>query len=111
MIGIDNPQSRFGSAGTRKSTRARDARPNSDNCSTYLERFEAGGAKPSTVLEQSDAWAAFIARDNPEYAEEMQGIATGAALSFDRNRPLEGPLRIGLLRLRLDADFTIIWHI
>jgi isopenicillin-N N-acyltransferase-like protein len=52
-----------------------------DNYATYVERFEAGGAKLSVVLEQSDAWAAFIARDNPEYAEEMAGVAEGAELS------------------------------
>jgi isopenicillin-N N-acyltransferase like protein len=53
-----------------------------DNFATYIERFEAGGAKQPRVLEQSDAWAEFIARDNPEYAEEMQGIAAGAGLSL-----------------------------
>jgi isopenicillin-N N-acyltransferase-like protein len=53
-----------------------------DNYATYVERFEAGGAKLPVVLEQSDAWAAFIARDNPEYAEEMLGVATGAELSL-----------------------------
>jgi len=34
------------------------------------------------VLEQSDAWAALIARDNPVYAEEMAGVAAGAELSL-----------------------------
>jgi isopenicillin-N N-acyltransferase-like protein len=53
-----------------------------DNYATYIERFETGGAKESVVLEQSDAWADFIARDNPEYAEEMAGIAAGANLSL-----------------------------
>ena len=54
----------------------------SANYATYMERFQAGGAAPATVLEQSDAWAAFIARDNAEYAEEMAGIAAGADLSL-----------------------------
>jgi isopenicillin-N N-acyltransferase-like protein len=53
-----------------------------DNYATYVARFEAGGAKLPVVLEQSDAWAAFIARDNPEYAEEMAGVAAGAELSL-----------------------------
>ncbi|HUA17279.1 MAG TPA: C45 family peptidase [Bryobacteraceae bacterium] len=52
------------------------------NLATYMSRFEAGGARKSDVLEQSDAWAAFIVRDNPEYAEEMQGVAAGADLSL-----------------------------
>src|SRR3984957_6814073 len=53
-----------------------------DNFKTYVERFEAGGVTLPVVLEQSDAWAAFIARDNPEYAEEMAGVAEGAELSL-----------------------------
>jgi isopenicillin-N N-acyltransferase-like protein len=53
-----------------------------DNYATYVERFEAGGAKLPAVLEQSDAWAAFIARDNPEYSDEMRGVASGAGLSL-----------------------------
>jgi len=53
-----------------------------DNYRTYVDRFEAGGAKLPVVLEQSDAWAEFIARDNPEYSEEMLGLAAGAGLSL-----------------------------
>jgi isopenicillin-N N-acyltransferase like protein len=52
------------------------------NYTTYLDRFQAGGALLPAVLEQSDAWAAFIARDNPEYAVEMEAIASGAGLSL-----------------------------
>lgn len=52
------------------------------NFATYIERFETGGARQPVVLEQSDAWAAFIARDNPEYADEMAGVAAGAELSL-----------------------------
>jgi isopenicillin-N N-acyltransferase like protein len=53
-----------------------------ENFATYIERFAAGGATKPVVLEQSDAWAAFITRDNPEYTEEMAGIAAGADLSL-----------------------------
>jgi len=53
-----------------------------DNYATYMARFEVGGASKADVLAQSDAWAAFIARDNPEYSEEMQGIAAGSGLSL-----------------------------
>ena len=72
-----------------------------DNYATYVERFQTGGAKSPQVLEQSDAWAAFIARDNPEYAEEMAGIAAGADLSLNRNRDAERALRTDLFRVRL----------
>ena len=53
-----------------------------ENFTTYIQRFQAGGASQQSVLEQSEAWAAFIRRDNPEYAEEMAGIAAGAELSL-----------------------------
>jgi len=69
-----------------------------DNLATYIERFETGGAKPPVVLEQSDAWAAYIARDNPEYAEEMQGIASGANLSLTQ---------IALLNARYELAYCV----
>jgi isopenicillin-N N-acyltransferase-like protein len=68
------------------------------NLATYIERFKTGGAKPSEVLEQSEAWAAFIARDNPEYAEEMQGIAAGSELSLTE---------IALLNARYELTYGV----
>jgi isopenicillin-N N-acyltransferase like protein len=68
------------------------------NLATYIERFEAGGARKPVVLEQSDAWAAFIARDNPEYAEEMEGIAAGADLSLTE---------IALLNARYELAYCV----
>ncbi len=61
------------------------------NYATYIERFEAGGAKQSDVLKQSEAWAAFIARDNSEYAAEMEGIASGSNLSLRLERRNHNP--------------------
>jgi isopenicillin-N N-acyltransferase-like protein len=69
-----------------------------DNYTTYVERFEAGGAKLPVVLEQSDAWAEFIARDNPEYAEEMAGVAAGANLSLTE---------IALLNARYELAYCV----
>lgn len=68
------------------------------NCDTYLERFEAGGAKPAAVLEQSDAWAEFLERDTPEYGEEMAGIAEGAGLSITE---------IALLNARYELAYCV----
>src|SRR5579863_6602782 len=68
------------------------------NYETYIERFEAGGAKQSVVLQQSDAWAAFIARDNPEYATEMEGIAAGAGVSMTE---------IALLNARYELTYCV----
>jgi isopenicillin-N N-acyltransferase-like protein len=68
------------------------------NYATYIERFEAGGAKQAAVLEQSEDWAAFIARDNPEYAEEMEGIAEGANLSLTQ---------IALLNARYELAYCV----
>jgi isopenicillin-N N-acyltransferase like protein len=69
-----------------------------DNFTTYVERFEAGGARLPVVLEQSDAWAAFIARDNPEYAEEMAGVAAGADLSLTE---------IAMLNVRYELAYCV----
>jgi isopenicillin-N N-acyltransferase like protein len=69
-----------------------------ENCATYIERFAIAGAKQDTVLEQSDGWAAFIARDNPEYAEEMQGVASGAGLSLTE---------IALLNARYELTYCV----
>src|SRR5580704_9024993 len=69
-----------------------------DNYATYIERFQIGGAKLPVVLEQSDAWAAFIARDNPEYAEEMAGIAAGADLSLTE---------IAMLNVRYELAYCV----
>jgi isopenicillin-N N-acyltransferase like protein len=69
-----------------------------DNYATYIERFEAGGARRPVVLEQSDAWAAFIARDNPEYAEEMAGVAAGAELSLTE---------IAMLNVRYELAYCV----
>jgi isopenicillin-N N-acyltransferase-like protein len=68
------------------------------NYATYIERFEAGGAKQAAVLEQSEDWAAFTAHDNPEYAEEMEGIAEGANLSLTQ---------IALLNARYELAYCV----
>ncbi len=68
------------------------------NYATYIERFEAGGAKQSDVLKQSEAWAAFIARDNSEYAAEMEGIASGSNLSLTE---------IALLNARYELAYCV----
>jgi isopenicillin-N N-acyltransferase-like protein len=69
-----------------------------ENYATYVERFEAGGATLSAVLEQSDAWAAFIARDHPEYADEMSGVAEGAQLSLTQ---------IAMLNVRYELAYCV----
>ena len=69
-----------------------------ENYATYVERFEAGGATLPVVLEQSDAWGTFIARDNPEYAEEMAGIAAGAELSATE---------IAMLNARYELTYSV----
>jgi isopenicillin-N N-acyltransferase-like protein len=69
-----------------------------DNYATYVERFETGGAKLPVVREQSDAWAEFIARDNPEYAEEMAAVAAGANLSLTE---------IALLNARYELAYCV----
>ena len=49
-----------------------------DNLNTYLKRFEAGGLDPAAVRREGHVWAEVIAKQNPDYAEEMRGLAEGA---------------------------------
>ena len=69
-----------------------------DNYATYVDRFKAGGAKLPVILEQSDGWAAFIARDNPEYSEEMLGIAAGSGVSLTE---------IAMLNARYELTYSV----
>jgi len=51
-----------------------------DNLETYLRRFEAGRVSRQTARAEGAKWVEVIAADNPEYAEEMRGLAEGAEL-------------------------------
>lgn len=52
------------------------------NLETYMRRLAAGGLNRARVADQADAWVDFIAGDNPEYHEEMRGVADGAGLAL-----------------------------
>lgn len=69
-----------------------------DNLETYLARFDAGGVSGDVVRANGERWADFIARDNPEYAEEMAGIAEGAGL------PLTD---IAILNARYEITYSV----
>lgn len=49
-----------------------------DNLNTYLKRFEAGGLDTAAVRREGHVWAEAIAEQNPDYADEMRGLAEGA---------------------------------
>ncbi len=51
-----------------------------DNIATYLARFEAGGLSAGAARKEGATWAEVITGQNEEYAEEMRGVADGAAL-------------------------------
>lgn len=53
-----------------------------DNVQTYLARFAASGLEPETARSEGHAWIDVTRRQNPEYAEEMRGIADGSELSL-----------------------------
>jgi len=53
-----------------------------DNLDTYLKRFEAGGLDVEAVKREGHVWADVIAKQNPDYAEEMRGLAEGAQQSL-----------------------------
>ncbi len=51
-----------------------------DNIETYLARFEAGGLDKDDARKEGETWVEVIAGQNPDYSEEMRGIAEGAEL-------------------------------
>ncbi|MEQ8448869.1 MAG: C45 family peptidase [Nitratireductor sp.] len=74
-----------------------------DNVATYLARFEAAGAVRATIMEQSEAWLAFIAADNREYGEEMGAIATASGLSATEIAMLNARYEITYLAFGTEA--------
>lgn len=68
------------------------------NVETYLDRFAAGGLDRDAALASAEAWIPRLARINPDYHEEMVGIAAGADL----------PLRvISLLNVRYELTYGV----
>ena len=53
------------------------------NVETYLSVFAYHGAEESTVYEQADEFWPLIQQENPEYAEEMEGIAHGSNVPIE----------------------------
>lgn len=53
-----------------------------DNLKTYLARFEAGGLDTDAVRKEGHVWAEVIAKQNPDYAEEMRGLAESSGQSL-----------------------------
>lgn len=70
-----------------------------DNLETYFSRFEVGGATRQAVLVEAERWQDFIARDNPEYSEEMAGVAKGADLS---------EVEVALLNARYEITYSLL---
>jgi isopenicillin-N N-acyltransferase-like protein len=69
-----------------------------ENVETYLARFALGGLDHATALGEGDRWAARIRTFNPDYAEEMRGIADGADL----------PLRaVAMLNARYELSYGV----
>jgi isopenicillin-N N-acyltransferase-like protein len=72
-----------GAAGTRGRAHGEAlAAAITDNVETYLARFEAGDIARIDALAEGARWAERIARFDPDYAAEMQGIAEGAAVDL-----------------------------
>ena len=51
-----------------------------DNVRTYLARFAISGLDAETARREGHDWIDVTRRQNPEYAEEMRGIADGSEL-------------------------------
>lgn len=68
------------------------------NLETYLKRFEASGLKRPDAYAEAKRWGAAMQRLNPEYAEEMAGLARGADQEL---------AAIWLLNARYEIAFTL----
>ena len=68
------------------------------NVETYLRRFEASGLARGEAFDEARRWLQSMEAQNPEYVEEMRGIARGAAQSEDA---------VGLLNARYEIAFMI----
>ena len=51
-----------------------------ENVETYLARFAASGLDSETARREGHSWIEVTRNQNPEYAEEMRGIADGSRL-------------------------------
>ena len=69
-----------------------------ENIETYLRRFQASGLERLAALKEGARWADAIAAQNPDYAEEMRGIAEGAGRK---------PAAIAMLNARYEIAFTL----
>jgi isopenicillin-N N-acyltransferase like protein len=69
-----------------------------DNIETYLRRFAASGMNRNHAFAEAEKWLAAIGTQNPDYADEMRGIADGCGLSAES---------IALLNARYELAFTL----
>ena len=51
-----------------------------ENINTYMAPFAASGLDAETARREGENWTEIMARQNPEYSEEMRGMAQGAGL-------------------------------
>jgi isopenicillin-N N-acyltransferase-like protein len=56
------------------------ARQIAENVDTYLARFAVSGLEAASARREGDIWTDIMARQNPDYSEEMRGIAEGSGL-------------------------------
>lgn len=68
------------------------------NIETYLARFAAGGITKDDALAEGARWQKRIEAFDPDYAEEMAGIAEGSGLD---------PVAIAMLNARWELSYTL----
>jgi isopenicillin-N N-acyltransferase-like protein len=76
----------------------RFAREIADNVATYLARFAASGLDREEAFAEARRWLKATGAHNPDYAEEMRGIAEGCGQS---------EASIALLNARYELAFTL----
>jgi isopenicillin-N N-acyltransferase like protein len=74
------------------------AREVAENIETYLRRFEASRLGRDAALAEGKRWLEAITAQNADYAEEMVGIAEGAAQSREA---------LAMLNARYEIAFTL----
>ncbi|GLQ06211.1 C45 family autoproteolytic acyltransferase/hydolase [Sneathiella chinensis] len=68
------------------------------NIQTYRNRFLLGGATRERISAEAEKWAERFRRHDPEYFEEMQGIAEGAGVALSD---------IAMLNARYELSYSL----
>lgn len=75
-----------------------------ENVETYLAVFDYHGAEESTVYEQAEEFWPLVQEEHPEYATEMEGIATGSGVPIEDITVLNARYEVMYSAFAAEAD-------